>query len=60
MLTGCAPAEALALATGAMDALLTLSEGADELRLVAEQDRWAGAEPWPVEAVEAASAPLRR
>jgi pyridoxine kinase len=55
ILTGCAPAEALALATGAMDALLTLSEGADELRLVAEQERWVGAEPWLVEAVETTS-----
>jgi pyridoxine kinase len=55
VLKGCAPAEALALAAGAMDALLTLSEGADELRLVAEQDRWVGAEPWPVDVVEAAA-----
>jgi pyridoxine kinase len=55
VLTGCAPAEALALAAGALDRLLTLSEGADELRLVAEQERWVGAEPWPVEVVETAS-----
>lgn len=55
LLQGCAPAEALALATGAMEALLTASDGADGLPLVTAQDRWTNAAPWPVEALETAT-----
>jgi pyridoxine kinase len=53
VLQGCSPAEALGLATGAMEELLTASDGRDELSLVTAQDRWAGAPAWPVETLEA-------
>lgn len=52
LLQGCAPDAALALATGAMDALLDASAESDELRLIEAQERWVGADPWPVEVLE--------
>lgn len=37
---------ALALATAGLEAVIAASEGADELRLIGSQDRWAAPEPW--------------
>jgi pyridoxine kinase len=45
-------AEALALATAGVEAVVEESLGADELRLVQTQDAWASPAPWPLEQVE--------
>ena len=41
-------AEALALATAGIEAVIDASEGSEELNLIASQDSWAAPGPWPV------------
>jgi len=48
------PKQALARATGGLEAVITASEGDDELRLVVSQDAWSAAPAWPVRMVEGA------
>lgn len=52
ILLGRSPAEALALATAGIEAVVEASLGADELRLVESQDAWAAPAPWPLEQVD--------
>jgi pyridoxine kinase len=47
-----APAEALALATGAIEAVVDASLGKDELCLIQSQDAWANPVPWPLEELD--------
>jgi pyridoxine kinase len=47
-----APAEALALATGAIEAVVDASLGKDELCLIESQDSWANPAPWPLEELD--------
>ncbi len=51
ILDGAGVSEALAAATGRVQAALELSDGSDELRLVTAPE-WFEAEPWPVETPE--------
>jgi pyridoxine kinase len=46
------PAEALALATGAIEAVVDASLGRDELCLAESQDAWANPAPWPLEKLD--------
>ncbi len=48
-----APADALALATGGIEAVIEASEGREELNLIASQDAWMRAAPWPITALSA-------
>jgi pyridoxine kinase len=43
--------DALALATGSIEVLIGVSEGKDELDLIASQDAWAIPAPWPITAL---------
>ena len=52
LLRKAAPAEALALATGAIEAVVDASLGRDELRLVESQGAWANPTPWPLEKLD--------
>ena len=52
LLRKAAPAEALALATGAIEAVVDASLGARELCLVESQDAWANPAPWPLEKLD--------
>ena len=52
LLQGRPPAEALGLATAGVEEVVEASLGAEDLRLVASQDRWVSPAPWPIEAVE--------
>lgn len=49
-------AEALALATGGIEAVIDASDGREELNLIASQDSWAVPGPWPVTALDPAAA----
>lgn len=42
------PPDALALATGGLEAVIEATPGTGELNLIASQDRWAAPAPWPV------------
>jgi pyridoxine kinase len=52
LVRGAGPAEALALATAGVEAVVEASFEASELRLVENQDGWADPAPWPLEQVE--------
>lgn len=52
LVRGVTPAEALALATAGVEAVVEASFEADELRLVERQEAWADPPPWPLEQVE--------
>jgi pyridoxine kinase len=52
LVKGCPPAEALALATAGVEAVVDASLDTAELRLVTTQDRWVAPAEWPLEQVE--------
>jgi pyridoxine kinase len=52
LVKGCQPAEALALSTAGVEAVVDASLQYAELRLVETQDEWAHAAEWPLEQVE--------
>jgi pyridoxine kinase len=52
LVNGRSAAEALALATAGVEAVVEESLGSDELRLVQTQDAWASPAPWPLEQIE--------
>lgn len=52
LVLGRSPAEALALATAGVEAVVEDSLESDELRLIETQDRWAMPAPWPLEKME--------
>ncbi len=52
VLHGLDSARALALAPAGVEAVLSASRDADELRLVQSQDAWASPDPWPVTEVD--------
>jgi pyridoxine kinase len=52
LVNGREPAEALALATAGVEAVVEASLEAAELRLVATQDQWVAPAEWPLEEVE--------
>jgi pyridoxine kinase len=52
LVKGCPPAEALALATAGVEAVVDASLDATELRLVTTQDAWVSPAEWPLEEVE--------
>ncbi len=48
LVKGYSPADALALATASMDALVSASLGAQELQIVTSQEVWTDPVPWPI------------
>jgi pyridoxine kinase len=52
LVKGVSPAEALALATAGVEAVVEASLDAKELRLVESQEAWSAPAPWPLEQVE--------